>query len=1023
MIERFLTNRYVFWVAVVVIFTAGFSAFGSLPRQEDPRITTRNATIITPFPGASARRVETLVTEVLEDELQDVPEIKHIESTSRPGLSTLTVELNESIGPDENGDVFSEIRSKLKDAEPDLPAEASRPEFDDKRGAVAFTLIASIRWNQPGEPDLNIMNRWARELADRLRTVGNTELVRLYGEPDEELTVRMDPNRTRTTGLDPAAVARKIAGADPKIPGGNFRRSTSDVPLEVSGEIQSLNRVREIPLTVQSNGSALTVGDVADVSMETRTPPREIGLDNGARSILVAARMQRNKRIDQWSEKANAVIDSVRRSIGKGIELNVVFDQNHYTEKRLSSLAGNLLAGALVVMFVVLILMGWRRSLIVGAALPLVASIVLFGLLIFDAALHQISIFGMIIALGLLIDNAIVIVDEIRKNLRDGADNREALRNTLTHLYAPLGASTLTTVFGFAPILLLPGNAGDFVGWIGGSVILAILASYAVSLTLIATLAVLYGDSDESSHETKWWKSGLSSSFLLSGYRRFLGWCLRYPFPALALAVALPVAGFVSAPFLGSQFFPPIDRNMFDLQVWMPRETGIQETRSRVESMEEVIREFDKVEDVHWLVGGSFPSVYYNLIMNMDRASYYAQGVVVTDNKEGVPQLIAAVQNELDRRFPQSQMQVRRFKQGPPVDADVEYRLTGPSVKRLQKLGKEVRKLLQADDAVLMTRTTLPGGLPKLDFNADENLIRRVDLSQVDLANRLRSNLEGNTGGSLLDKREELEVRTRYSNSYRKRFERLKSSYLTRPGGPPIPLSGVGQWQLRPELGGITHYDGIRNNTIQGYVERGALPINVTMNVLEEIKNKLFPLPEGYNFQLGGDVEQDREARGNLAAYAPVLMMLMVASLILSFRSLRMAGILVCVALLTVGLGILSMAIIAFPISFNTILSTIGLIGVGINDSIVIMAAIRSNPEARNGDHGAIVHEVVDGTRHVLSTTFTTMGGFLPLLVFVGGYFWTSLSIVFVFGILGTTVLALIFVPSAYVIVRNGVRT
>ena len=1018
-------NPHLLWLSVVVLLVAGGSALVSLPRQEDPRIVNRNPVILTLLPGASAERVETLVTEKIEDTLDEIPTIKKISSFSSSGISNITIELNDDVSEEDNDAIFAEIRDKLGEAEAKLPPQAVKPFFDDKRVAAAYTLTVGIVWTGDDAPQLAIMNRLSRELADRLRGVNGTEVVRLYGEPTEEIAVLADPDAVASIGLTTAEVAARIRAADSKTPAGQVRSPTRDMLIEVRGELDSATRVAAVPLRRSETGEMVRVGDIAEVVRRPKTPPDTVAMVQTRRAVLVAARMSPGQRIDRWSEQASDVVEQFRGEVGGQLAVETVFSENVFTQDRLLTLVGNLVAGAAVVMVVVFFTMGWRPSLLIGSALPLTIAFALFGLQAIGAELHQMSIFGMIIALGLLIDNAIVVVDETRQSLAEGLGREQALRHSMTHLFAPLLASTITTALAFAPIVLLPGGAGDFVGLIGGSVILAIIGSFLISMTIISTITARYAyaavqPSDGSADPTKpkWYRDGVTIPGFAAAWRKGLAFGLRHPVLAILAACLPALAGFAIAPQLGRQFFPPGDRSMFHVRIWLPEGTPVARTRERAEAIGRMLRDDDRVDRVDWLVGGSFPPVYYNLLEDKDGASHFAQGIVWCTPGLDVADVLGEIQAKIDARFPDLQSICKKFDQGPPVAADLQIRVFGPEIDTLQRLGEEVRRQMHRHPDILMTQATMPRGEAKLWLDADEDDARSAGLSLADLSERLQSSLEGQPAGTVLEQLEELDVVVQLDD--RDRSSQLTVQTLPVSTGRPdewIPLDAIGPLALRPEPGIVSHYKGQRCNTIDGYVRTGALALDVTSDVMASLETGEFALPPGYSLGLGGAVEQDGEATGNLLTYLPVLLTMTVATVILSFRSVRMALLLGVVALMAVGLALLSTYCYGLPVSFNTILGTLGLIGVALNDSIVVLAAIRGNAAAAAGDHEAIIAEAMGCGRHVVSTTLTTIGGFLPLLLFSTGDFWPSLSIVLAGGVGGATLLAMLYVPAAYVLI------
>ena len=1021
MAMTFFRNGYLLWISVAVILVAGISALNGLPRLEDPRITNRNPLIIANYPGASPERVETLLTEKLEQSLQEVPEIKKLESSSRAGVATIAVELVDQTKRGENEAVFSKIRDKVSDVP--LPDGALPVIVDEQRGATAFTLIMALTWDFDSEPQLGVLKRHAEEFADRLRTIAGTEIVRIYGDPDEEITVTVDSNRLADLGLASSDVSAAIAAADAKQPAGQLRGRQADLSVEVTGALSSISRIQNIPLREGESGSVVRVVDVAQVRRQWKEPPDEIALADGARAVFVAARCNSDQRVDRWNDEAEQIVVEYRKRLGSGVLLQTMFNQSFYTNQRLRGLTINLLAGAAVIVAVIFVFMGWRSSLLVGSALPLVSGATLFLIFLCGGSLHQMSIFGIIVALGLLIDNAIVVVDEIQKAKKRGFSPEEAVQDRTSHLFGPLLASTLTTVFAFAPIVLLPGNIGDFVGSIGGSVILAIVSSFLIALTLIAAMAGRYGSRVTPSEQETWLgallRRGVRSDPLKLWYRRTLRLALHHPFLAILFAVTPSMLGFLLFTQLGSQFFPRVDRNMFQLRIWLAPESSITNTRSVAERIEEAIRDRDEIDKIDWLIGSSAPSVYYNLLMNADGSAYYGQAIITTKSKDTVKRLIRELQRDLDNQFPEAQIVVTQFGQGPPIAAPVQYRIYGPSVRRLQDLGEQIRLALQQHPDVLHTRVTMPRGKPKLWIETDENAARLAGLSLSDVSRQLQGNLEGTVGGSILEGIEEMPVRVRLPQSGREDVGAIESTTLVSTNRDSwIPLSAIGRARLRPEIGEIGRKNGVRCNTIRGYVTNEALPIDVTNRVLRQLDDEGFQLPPGYRLEIGGDSEEEAGAIGNLKTYVPVLVTLTVATLILVFRSVALSIVLASVAVLSIGPGLLSTWLFGFPVSFNTILGSLGLIGVALNDNIVVLAAIRANPLARTGDREAIVEEIVDSTRHILSTTLTTAGGFLPLIL-AGGDFWPPLAVVIAGGVIGATLIALVYIPATYVLLKR----
>lgn len=1011
----FFRRGHLLALSIIIILVAGLSAVTNLPRLEDPRIDLRNVIILTSYPGASAERVEALVSDVLEDELRELYEIKEIKSTSKAGFSSVLVELQDWVDDSTNQQIFSKIRDSLENASVRLPVGASKPILEDKRGATAFTMLISIDADMPETTSLSVSGRLASELVDRVRNVPGTELVRLYGNPIEEVVVALDPQALASVGLSIGQVSERIRTADSKLPAGILRTSQKNIRVQVAEPLESLDIIANIPL-VAADGSYLRLADVATIEQSWQTPEREFAIVDGQRTIFMAARMQTTVRVDQWTEAVNEKVTDFNNEFNGTAQANIVFEQNEYTQARLTELTENLLLGSVVVMLVILVFMGAKASWIVGLALPLCAAFAIFSLSFFDQQIHQMSIFGIIIAIGLLIDNAIVITDEIRLNLLDQSTTRlQALEKSVKHLFAPLLASTLTTVLGFMPIFLLTGNIGDFIGAIAISVVMALLGSLAISLTIIAALAARYLPRDGTS-EHAWYRRGWQMPAVSYQFSRLLGRLIKQPSLVLSVIVVFCLSGFVLSQQLPSVFFPSADRDQFEIYVWLPNGTSINQTKKVALSIDVLIRDKQEVQQVTWLVGASTPSIYYNQVMSRDNSPEFANAVVTTNSISQAAALIPTLQYELQDAYPNARIVVRAFGQGPPIPAPIEVDVFGPDIDTLNALGEQIRLAMTKVPGITQTIATITTGEPELQYDVSENDSYIAQLSLTDIAQQLQLALAGTTGGSILQGTEELPVRVRVNENQRSDMKELDAMPLMNQAlmenRASIGVAALGQFTLLPSISGITRVDGERVNKVQAFLLPGVPAIDASEQLRELLENGDFVLPKGYRLKMAGDADEQKQALGQLATYAPVLLVLMVTVLILTFNSVRFAVVIAMVAILSVGLGMFSLWVSGLPIGFNPLLGSAGLIGVAINGSIVVIAAINGNAKAKSGDTRAIVEETMSCSRHILSTTFTTVGGLIPLLLFSQGSFWPPLAVVLAGGVGFSVILSLFFTPT-----------
>jgi multidrug efflux pump subunit AcrB len=485
----FYTNPRVSALLVLFIVVLGGAAFAGLARQEDPKMAERYGMVVTFLPGATAQRMETLISEPIETALREIPDIKELNSSSKGGQSVVGIELYESVADAQTDNVWSQVRDILGDTVPMLPPGTVEPELEVNQ-PIASTIIVAISWQHPSQPQMGILSRIAESLRINLANTPGTEIAETWGEAEEEIRVAVDPFKLATSGMNAARVASAIASADTKIPAGRLRSGTSDMLVEVQADLKSTERIARIPLAVNANSQTLRVSDIATVSKTALDPPRSLAFHGDKQVIFVNAKMQPGLQIEPWTRAAQATVSKLQASLPDGIALDVVYMQNTYTGDRMVSLGTNLVFALILVLLVLIWMMGVRSALTVGIALPLSAAMVLIGMMYLDIPLHQMSVTGLIISLGLLIDNAIVVVEDYKLKRQRGASVGEAIDRSIKHLWIPLGASTATTVFAFMPIALAPGGVGDFTGTLGVTVALSVASSFFLAMTVIPALAI-----------------------------------------------------------------------------------------------------------------------------------------------------------------------------------------------------------------------------------------------------------------------------------------------------------------------------------------------------------------------------------------------------------------------------------------------------------------------------------------------------------------------------------------------------
>ena len=1007
-------------LALLVVLSSGLSALWSIGRQEDPTITNIFATITTVFPGADPARVEAMVTAPIETELKRIPEIATVASTSATDISVISVELIETVPPAEIEQVWSRVRDAVTDARRAFPQGVLEPVFDsDGAGGYAAILAVTIHEGIP----LTRAAREAEALADGLRRVPGTSLVDLHGLPEEEVLVTLDPAAVAALGLTADAVAQAIGAADAKVQAGRLRGAQTDLLVGVTGEITALDRLRAIVLREDAAGRVTYLGDVAQITRGPRLPLAEAALFRGQPAILVSARLAEGLQVDRWMTDIRAAADRQAAGLPRGMGIETVFDQSRYTTERLAEVGLNMALGVALVLAVLFLTLGWRQALIVALALPVVTLASVATLNGLGVPIHQMSVTGLIVALGLMVDAAIVMVDEIGKRMRHGATRLAAVGGAVRRLAMPLAASTVTTVLSFMPLLLLPGPAGDFVGSIAISVIVMLLWSLAVALTVTPALA------------GRWLRTAPASDRapgrLARGFRALMVLSLKNPLRTLAIALILPVTGFASLPGLTPQFFPGVDRDQFHIEIDLPAGTALEETARLVHAIDARLAGAGGIADVAWVLGRSAPAFYYNMVGDRDQAPNFAQALIRTDSPAATEALLHSLQADLPAAFPQARIVIRGLVQGPPVDAPVELRLVGSDTDALRRAGDDLRALLAVVPELAVVRAGMSGGAPRLTVDLDEARTRLLGLDLGQVARQMQAGLEGVTGGSLLEGTEELPVRVRLGAGLRADPVALADLPILPPGAamvafggqvPAVPLSALGRVRLEPAASTITRRNGERVNTVQGFPHAGILPAEALARVQAILAAEGWAPPPGIRLETGGDSDARDATVRSLLAPVGLIVTLSLAVVVLTFNSFRLTAIAFAVAGLSAGLSMLALAVFGYPFGITAIIGMIGSIGVSINAALIVLSGLQADARAQAGNRGAMADVVAASARRIVSTTVTTIGGFLPLIL-AGGGFWPPFAMAVAGGVALSVTLAFAFTPQMFALTLPRRRT
>ncbi|MEP1595174.1 MAG: efflux RND transporter permease subunit, partial [Halieaceae bacterium] len=942
-------------------------------------------------------------------------------SVSSSGVSIMTIKLQDTLPRSELERSWSEIRDAIGDAQTEFPAGVPAPVFDNDQMAP-YVQILAITAADDRDISPSLMNRLALDFADSARNFPGTRLVDIYGEPREEIRVAIDESAMIARGIGIADVSQALSAADTKMASGRASGAINDLLIEVSGDLDTMERVRQVIVRALPDGRAVRIADIATVSKTEASPPPSLALAQGKRAILVAVSAREGLQVDAWSRRFSEFVDSYREQAPAGINLITTYDQSLYTTERLSAVVANLGIGIALVLLVLLATLGWRAAVVVAFILPLCSLLSISVLAFMDMAIHQMSLTGLVVALGLLVDGSIVMTDQVRKQLLRGHSPIESISLGVRRLRIPLLSSTATTILAFMPMAILPGVPGDFLGSIAIAVVVMLGSSLLLALTITPVLAawLLPGGLDA---EDQWWDRGLKSGAVGALFTRSLDWSLRRPVGSIALALALPVAGFLCFPTLTAQFFPGTDRDQFHVQVKLPDGRSIQDTRALVMRLDEQLRNEPMIRRVDWTIGESAPGFYYNMIRSREGMPSWAEALVMTTDVRTTDDLIRRLQHELDSDYPAARILVRGLDQGPPVNAPIEVEVRGPNLSILRTLGEEFRLRMERIAEVTHTNTSLVAGAPKVVFHLDENKLRLTRLQASGVANALNAALSGQSSGEVLEGTARLPVRARLTETDWGVAEQIGAMHLpvrgtNATGLPGISLATLGNYEVVPASSSIARKDGQRINIIQAFIIRGVLPEEALKQLAADLEANPIELPVGYSYRFGGNTDERAGVVEKIMAPMGLIIALLIATVVMTFNSWRLAAIAFFVCICSMGLSLLALAIFRYPFGVQALIGVIGSIGVSINAAIIIITALQLDDGAMNGGLFAIRRVVMDSSRHIVSTTITTFGGFLPLIL-SGGGFWPPFAMAIAGGVLLSTIVSFYLVPPMFLLANR----
>ncbi len=1007
-------NRITFTLLAVVIIM-GLSLYKALPRDSMPLFTVRVATIVSEFPGAGPERVELLVTDKIEKKVQEIPELKEINSMSRTGLSIVTVTLKDEVNPEDLQTIWDRLRRKLESIA-GLP-EGVVPDLDDEDIGVVYGIVVGLISDGYSYAE---MKDYADDLRDDLIKLDAAAKVELGGVQDERIFVEFDNSQLKEYELTSAKLRNIIASTNILNSGGQVNLEDERIILEPTGNFNSLEDIQKTLIPVGDGSQVVYLSDITRVKQRYVEPASSIVRVNGKPAIALSISLKEGANIIGLGETVDQVLARWARKLPVGLTAERLSSIDSYVDQSIKNFISNLIQSIIIVMVVMLVFLGLRTGIVVAALIPIVTIMTLMMMGMIHMGLNQVSLAALIMALGMMVDNAIVVSESIMVKMEHGIAGKQAAVESCDELLIPLLISTLTTSAAFLSFFLAESAMGDIMGPIFVVITIALLSSWILSMTIITLLCYLFLKVQQKGAQKAKLMDRLFDSMKM-GYQKIILLALRFKksiiFGIMGLFV-LSIFGFKLIPFI---FFPDSDRNLITIDINLPLGTRIERTLEVVENIEQYISRSLQVNEnrdkgvLDWssFIGKGPES--YDLGYSQDEAnSSYAHMLVNTSSFEENQQMINLLDSYCFKNFPNADIKIGPLGAG-GGGTPIEIFVSGGNPDELATIAEQVKIKLSSFSGTKNVKDDWGPKSKKFLINIDQNKAQLAGISNQDIATSMRTVLDGFKTGEYRENDKTIPILMRSATSSEQSFQSLETmNVYAQSSGRNVPLSQIAdiipQWQYAK----IMRKDLIRSINISSELREGGNASVIMKAMLPWLDEQMAKWPDGYQYELGGDSKNTSENMSAVIQYLPVSGFIIVLLLIIQFNSVRKTVMVIS----TIPLGIIGVVIglILFRsyFGFMAFLGIISLAGIVINNAIVLIDRIEIElNDLKRSAQDAVIMACLQRFRPILLTTFTTSLGLIPLYL-GGGLIWEPMAITIMIGLLFGTVITLVFIPSMY---------
>jgi multidrug efflux pump subunit AcrB len=997
---RSIDRSVTVWMLILTCLFGGLWGLNTIGRLEDPTFTVKTALIFTSFPGATAEEVETEVSEVIESALQQMQQLDYITSKSTPGLSQVTVEIKTTYDGSELPQVWDEMRLRLRDLRGDLPEGARDPTVNDDFGDVYGLFYAvETKGHSPAE-----QREIARSLRRGLLPVEGVAKVEIQGLTPEEITVEVSSARLTSLGLPPTQLLSAIDEENNVFPDGEITEGSRRLRISVPQGYIDTEGIGALRLGVPGDVGQLALFDIADVTRSEAAQPEQIIRHNGKRVFTMGVSALSSSNVVEVGARVEERLARLIDEQPDGVSVNPIYEQHKVVDKAIDEFLVSLALSVAIVIAALMVAMGWRAGMLVGTTLMLTILATFFFMALLDLQMQRISLGALIIAMGMLVDNAIVITEGMVVGMARGKSARTAAAESEDDTSIPLLGATVIGIMAFAGIGLSPDQSGEFLFSLFAVIAMSLVLSWVLAVTVLPYLGtkLLRAPADTSGDPYDGW--------FYRVYGRILRLGLRARWLVVLTAVAVTVASVMAFGQVKQAFFPKSNTPLFYVEYLLPEGADIRATEADMIRLEAAVQGFDGVTDVTTLVGRG--ASRFMLIYTPEQANpAYGQLIVRVDNADEIPALADEFSETLPKRFPGAMVRVEMLEFGPPAGSDVAVRLSGPDPEVLRDLADDALAIYRDSGRITNMRTDWRQRILTVTPVIDESRMRLAGVNRQQIADTVLFGTSGLQVATLQEQDTQIPLLLRLSPNERNGVERLRDlDVWSQAAEQYVPMSGIVE-RFEPHLAEarILRRDRQRTITAEGFARSDLTADQAFASVRPQIE--AMDLPAGYDMEWGGEYESASDAQASLGRQLPLSFLVMLTISILMFNRLRQPAIIWLVVPMAVTGMVLGLLATGLPFTFTALLGLLSLSGMLIKNAIVLVDESDRLRTRGVDDYTAVVNGAISRLRPVILAAGTTILGMTPLLP---DAFFASMSVTIMGGLAVASVLTLVVVPVLY---------